>query len=505
MSQKQRRDVSEKVVQRTESRQARLVQYNRRVGRVLLYILPLALIGLTATSILNSVQEPSFIDPLYLLYVFVILLLLFATNTFVLGLLAKWTGDSFQGRLDLERQRGRPLDSLHGFVTIRTNLGRTLWTIRVVFILSLVVLVLYSFYVYLAFEGSELSRSVAYLGLGLTLVCLGASLLVKSITMDVTSVTGLSDFYRPSSHELLLEDFFSDVFQGHLDPVARLKWDEFTECIRRCLRPDFVTDILQHESDESPVAFAVERLLYLHYLEYAGVLTHGRVRQELDEFLDLSREHYSPERGVRIGDRYYFDRQCIFDVFRLMEKTTPAFFDMIDRLQLELVDNITLLSQDPVYVDAAAQEVCKKDGECHLFMILFNNSPEERDYTVRVVATGLQPTELRVRVAAEGRGESRIPSEPIPLVSEGGTDVIQVVASILKNSVALWLTLEPREIGTQTLQVFVEDSAGRVIEGKTLTATVLRNTAYLLNRLTSGASIVTGSLTPVLGALPLPF
>jgi hypothetical protein len=496
---KQTPEVTEASVERTESQQSKLTAYNMRAGRPLLYALPLLLVALTIISRLNIVQ------PTILLVVLIAVLAMFAINTFILGLLASKTKSAFTKRLELERHKGRPLDSLQGFVAIRSGVDRTISTIRSVFLLGLIVLILYVGYVWLVLTqlSEELSTWVAFLGLGLSLVCFGASLLVRSVRMDITSVTGLSDFYRPTSHELFLDNFFADVFRGHLDPIARLKWDEFTEAVRLCLKPSFVESILKNEANESPVAFAVEKLLYLHYMEHSGVLSHQKFLDELGEFLDLQTERYHPDRGTRIGGRYYFNAVDIYRVFHLIESTTPAVFDLIDRLQLELMDNISIISSDPVYLDASAQEVCLKDSECHFLLLLYNNSKDAKDFAVRITVSGLEPSELRVKISAEGRGSFAIPSEPIPLVSDSDKDVAHVLATILKNSVSLWLTLEPREIGVQTLQVFVEDDQGRVIEGKTMPVAIIRNITYQLKRLTSVSSIAGGAIAPLFHALSL--
>ncbi len=495
MHQREYRNITAASVEHTEAQQQRLASYNRRVGRYLLYILPLLLVALTTLSVTKTV------DAIVLLDWFVLALAVFGLNTLFLGLLVSTTRSAFTKRLNLERQNGRPLDSLQGFTTIRDNVDRTLFTIRIVFLLSLIVLVLYIIYIHLALSQSDLSTSVAVLGLGLSLVCFGASLLVKTVSVDVASVTGMSDFYRPSSHELLLDNFFSDVFRCHLDPVARLKWDEFVENIRVSMRKEFIDSILSKEPDESPVSFAIEKLLYLHYMEFSGVLSHERVIRELDEVLILDRERYHPDTGVKMGTRQYFHTADIFKVFRLIERMTPAFFDIIDRLQLELIDNIAVMAGDPIYVDASVQEVCKKDDECHLMILLFNNTESPRDYIIRVTAAGLEPTELRMSVSAEGRGGNSIPTRPIPLVSDGDLDVAHTLATLLKNSVAVWLTLEPSEIGTKTIQVFVEDERGNVVEGKTMPVAVIRNIEYLFKRMTSGITILAGAVTPAFNAL----
>lgn len=107
------------MVERVETSQARYTAYNVRLGKPLLYILPLFLVGLTIVSLLNI------FNAMVLLYVFVAVLLVFAVNTLMLGFAATRTKSAFTKRLQLERQKGRPLDSLRGFVAIKRNIDAT--------------------------------------------------------------------------------------------------------------------------------------------------------------------------------------------------------------------------------------------------------------------------------------------------------------------------------------------------------------------------------------------
>ncbi|MHA1763353.1 MAG: hypothetical protein ACTSYC_06285, partial [Promethearchaeota archaeon] len=60
-----------------------------------------------------------------------------------------------------------------------------------------------------------------------------------------------------------------------------------------------------------------------------------------------------------------------FDYIKLYN---PGFFTIIDRLQLELADNISRISKDPIYMDSSAQEVVFNNGELNLVVFLYNNS-----------------------------------------------------------------------------------------------------------------------------------
>jgi hypothetical protein len=69
---------------------------------------------------------------------------------------------------------------------------------------------------------------------------------------------------------------------------------------------------------------------------------------------------------------------------------------------------------------------------------------------------------------------------------------------MLKNGDAVWLTLEPREKGEQTIQVFLMEPDGTVIEGKTMTVDIFTNFLFLIKKLTGSSSVLGGVATPVL-------
>ena len=77
-------------------------------------------------------------------------------------------------------------------------------------------------------------------------------------------------------------------------------------------------------------------------------------------------------------------------------------------------------------------------------------------------------------------------------------DVIGLMARLLKNGDALWLTLEPRKRGTQTVQILLTSENGTIIEGKTMTVSVFRDLMAMIKGLSSKLSVLGGVAAPVL-------
>ncbi|MEX2719861.1 MAG: hypothetical protein Q6362_000380 [Candidatus Wukongarchaeota archaeon] len=493
--------IDEKKMEKTESMAAKLTQYNLLVGKRFLFLLPPILALLTAMTLWQK-EDPDAIRSLTV--AFAAVLAVFAVNSIFLAFGTLYSQKAFQYRLDYERQRGRPVDSLRGFASIKSDVDGVLSLLKLLSLLSFIVLGVYGgllFKIYGELDSDELSgtsQNLAFAGFGLILVTFGLSTFVKSLKMDIQDVTGLSDFYRPTNHELFLDKFFGDVFVGHLDPVTKLKWDEFVGFIDDCLKPEFKEDMLKKEPGEAPVAFAIEKLLYLLYLEHSLVLDREQVLKEVSEILDLSKDVYDIEEGAMIGGRRYFGKNDVCKLFDFMEENSPGFFNIVDRLQLELVDNIKMLAEDPIYLDVSADEVCEEDTEVNLIALLYNNSPEPKDYRLRIYAPGFEPERLEVNLHVEGAGEKKIPKEEVPFYAEGADDIVGIASRMLKDADSIWLTLEPRKLGTQTLQIFLETPDGYVIEGKTLSVSVIKNFMMTIKRSVGKLSFLGGIASPVL-------
>jgi hypothetical protein len=334
--------------------------------------------------------------------------------------------------------------------------------------------------------------TLGFTAMASALVGVGLALLVKSLNLRIHDVNGLQDFFKPTTHEIFLDNLFAEILTNHLDPVTFLKWDEFVIGLTDLLQSNFKEKIKQQEEDELPITFALERLLFLYYLHYQKVLTREQLIQEFKEVINIEHESFTIEKGLHMENNWFFSASDIYKLFEFIELHNPGFFNIIDRLQLELADNIIRVAKDPIYMDSATQEVVFNNGELNIMVFLYNNSPEEKTYQLRIEAPGFEPNHILLKIDVEGRGSFTIPDQPIPLTSDTQEDIVGVLSNMLENGDTAWVTLEPRQKGEQTIQIFLESEDGVIIEGKTRSVVVSQNRKENLKKVTSLLSVLSG-------------
>ena len=469
--------------------QGKIINYMSKIGKLLLFILPIALLIVTLLALIPALGFT-------LKIIYLVILVIYTFNSCMLLLGANSTESSLKMRLKFERKRGRPIDSLDGFDLLSSSVKRVTNLLKIISLICFTAIVLFAIMLVMNF------LEVGFAAAGFALVGLGLSILIRSLNLNIHDVNGLQDFYKPTTHQIFLDNFFAEILSNHLDPVTFLKWDEYLAELSKILNPDFVQKIKETEPDELPITFAVEKLLFLYYLKFQEVLSENQLIQELREIIDVNSVNFSIEKGVFIEGAWYFSMKDIYKLFNYIKKYNPGFFTIIDRLQLELADNIERISKDPIYLDSTAQEVVYLNSELNIFVYLFNNHPEPKKFTVKVNAPGFEPSKLKLDVQVEGIGEFNIPNTPIPLISSEGTDIAGVLSSMLENGDTIWLTLEPRETGEQTIQIFLLSEDGTIIEGKTRVVKVSKNIKDYLKKLSSIGSLLGGLAVPLARILP---
>ena len=479
---------SAKIVKK-ERFQGKMVKYVSGVGKVLLFILPILLLIVTVLAFISVLDFT-------LKIVFFVILGIYAFNSIMLFLGANSTNSSLKLRLKFERKRGRPIDSLDGFEMLFSSVKRVVNLLKIIASICFVALIL--FLVMLLLGDLNLGFAAA----GFALIGLGLAIIIRSLNLNIHDVNGLQDFYKPTTHQIFLDNFFGEVFSDHLDPVTFLKWDEYLAGIDKLLTPTFIQKVKEAEEDELPLTFGIESILFLYYLSYQGVLTEKQFTRELKEVINVDSASFDAKKGLLIEGMWYFSASDIYKLFDYIKKYNPGFFTIIDRLQLELSDNIERLSKDPIYMDSSAQEVVYLKSELNIMVFLYNNAPEDKNYAIKIVAPGFEPSKLKLDIKVEGRGSFLIPNKPIPLISSEGADIAGVLSTMLENGDTTWLTLEPRETGEQTIQIFLMSADGTIIEGKTRTVKVTKNMKDYLKKLTSIGSLLGGLAVPLAKILP---
>ena len=476
-----------------EKFQGNMISYMTKVGKLLLFVLPIALVAITILTLFTALE--------HLIIIFYVILVIYLFNSIMLFLGANSTESSLKMRLNFERKRGRPIDSLDGFDLLENNVKRVTNLLKIIAVVCIVALAL--FVVMLLFGEGDMGTNLGFAAAGFSLVGLGLALLIRSLNLNIHDVNGLQDFYKPTTHQIFLDNFFAEILSNHLDPVTFLKWDEYLAGINKILTPSFVQKIKEQEADELPITFAIEKMLFLYYLKFQDVLSEDQFTQELKEVINVDSDTFDIEKGLKLeGENWYFSTKDMFKIFTFIRKFNPGFFNIIDRLQLELADNIERLSKDPIYMDSTAQEVVYLNSELNIFVYLYNNSPEARRFTVKLNAPGFEPAKLKLDIEVEGRGTFLIPNSPIPLISSENRDIAGVLSNMLENGDTTWLTLEPRATGEQSIQIFLLSEDGTIIEGKTRSVKVSKDIKTYLKKFGSIGSLLGGLAVPLAKILP---
>jgi hypothetical protein len=469
--------------------QGKMINYMSKVGKLLLFTLPIVLLVVTLLAFIQALDFT-------LKIIYLVILVIYTFNSFMLLLGANSTESSLKTRLKFERKRGRPIDSLDGFDLLSSSVKRVTNLLKIISLICFTAIVLFA--IMLAMDLLDVGFAAA----GFALIGLGLSILIRSLNLNIHDVNGLQDFYKPTTHQIFLDNFFAEILSNHLDPVTFLKWDEYLAEISKLLTPEFIQKVKETEPDELPITFAIEKLLFLYYLKFQEVLSENQLIQELKEIIDVNSVNFDIEKGVYMEGAWYFSMHDIYKIFKFIRKFNPGFFTIIDRLQLELADNIERISKDPIYLDSSAQEVVYLNSELNIFCFLYNNAPDDKKYIIKVNAPGFEPAKLKLDISVEGRGSFLIPNSTIPLISSEGRDIVGVLSAMIENGDTIWLTLEPRETGEQTIQIFLLSEDGTIIEGKTRVVKVSKNIKDYLKKFSSIGSLLGGLAVPLAKILP---
>ncbi|GAH20937.1 unnamed protein product, partial [marine sediment metagenome] len=83
----------------------------------------------------------------------------------------------------------------------------------VISLICLVALVL--FLVMLLLGEDDMGTNLGFAAAGFSLVGFGLALLIRSLNLNIHDVNGLQDFYKPTTHQIFLDNFFAEILSNH--------------------------------------------------------------------------------------------------------------------------------------------------------------------------------------------------------------------------------------------------------------------------------------------------
>ena len=260
--------------------------YCRRYAPIIMLILPAIIVLL----ILNNLQE---IAALLWFFLFI------NSIAFLINALNIIKG--FNREAAKRAESGFPIDSLEGFSSVKSfnsqvflNSSLITGAIFLSFIFYLIAaIILPRLQTERTQNLSDMERlindlvvilqpTILWSAIGLVLIAIGMWLLLKIPDKPAFDPGAMLRYYTPKSVPMSLDNLLSDAMLSFLDPITRIKMDEWTETIRVSLNPYF-----EPLADETTrLERAQEKILLMFYLKnrVSALLTEEIFLDEMNPF-----------------------------------------------------------------------------------------------------------------------------------------------------------------------------------------------------------------------------
>ena len=411
--------------------------YNKHVGfRSLTWLTLPTAVALLALAFLGvDIREPTCFAPFLALWAWLVF------NALMLLLNAHLMDNYFTRLLAEKRRRGLPIDAMTGISTLRELIRADKSYAGWLFIMALASLAMFIVGVAIIVVAAHVAVIGLYVIFGLA--TMGRREVLYSPEDVIRS-------YRPEVNPAVLEEPIYGFLETVLDPINRLKLDEYKAFLSERTRPGLnVGDVMG-------------KAFFLLYQEAQGVIGREVVRAELSEVLA------GPEQVEEVERSPVFGLDYLMGLVERGRKFVPTFFKLLDRLYITIYDNLPELRARDTYVDAEVIGSLRTGDECHVMVFLFNNTPEQRAVEVAFKAPGFSPDEGSVLVELPGRDFELPEEDKLPLHDPGAPDtgdVVGLLSRVLDNLRVVWFTITADSAGTKSVSIHVREFGGRTLFG----------------------------------------
>jgi len=251
--------------------------------------------------------------------------------------------------------------------------------------------------------------------------------------------------HAPTHHPTQIHRTLSEVVVNHLDPALRMRWESW----RRHL-----SGFLKEGVEEGE---ALERVLYIVHLSQQGLIDEEGLDFELSDIYEGGCEEFLSDKEAEIS------LNLLHRLVAHAKAWQPIFFNLIDRLQMDLLDYGATIVNKGWRMDAECDYI-STDGQGGLFIFLHNQTSDSKKVRVDVILPGGMPESYLFSVEVPACSS---PKSPLPLINTSGEeDTIQWMAHYLDRTVVLWLkiTWSAGVSGLRQLSVSLKDENSQVLQ-----------------------------------------
>jgi len=407
------------------------------------------------------------------LYIILIIVALpFALNGFFME-------KAFNEEIDRIMSTGLLIKGVEGFDEIQ---GKIKLLYRGSYSVSVTVII--SFLVFLSAinlrQLTDLARIFIFTAsIGILAISSGASLLLRLPDKSALHPGGLMKFYSPKSMSLRLDNLLSDSIFTHLDPITRIRMDEWSQSILEHFNPKFLEEEKDLD-DYTRLERAREKIFLMVYLRkyIPALMTEEILHRELNEIISPENLNNFIE-GWDSGISLKTLRTIIYDI----EDEIPHIFELIQRIFVLVTDNLRYLRTRKEYVTI-----------CYPTAHIGNIDP----FRITVFVLNLQDVIRKVIIQAQTSmssldpddasqmltldiGKLTLPTKDTHLEFSSTTepfDVLRLVSAILQVGDALNLLFRPNRFGTHVLNISVDDPEKGILVGRSVVIDVHRDLRY---------------------------
>ncbi|MHA1686762.1 MAG: hypothetical protein ACTSYD_10220 [Candidatus Heimdallarchaeaceae archaeon] len=468
-----------------------LNSYCKKLGIILMVSIPVVIIGLLISIDFN----PTFGDPLTWVIVALWVYLMF--NAILYSFNAILLSRNFFNSVARRAEEGFPLDAIEGFTAIRKKFSVINRNSMIISFSAMVSLATFLAGLLAKFSNEESRQFFQFLAIGLVLITVGIVLIIRFPQDPAVKPGGLIGFYLPSKVPSVLDNLLSDTAFAYLDPVTRIKWDDWTAKINSILRPDFEAD----EDNITRIERAREKMLLLLYLHrrMPKVITDSVIEKELSEIMD--------EKSLQSflqGTDSEISKNVLLRLIDILIKETPEVFALIDQLIVVLRDNLNEFKKKSLYTRISIPQEVTGKKPFQVLVFIVNNDPafreQKRPISILYKAdrSSFFPYDETFPIMLDVSEDLELDGiDTLPLYDPESKDILEVLSILLQVGDAYWFQVQPKTYGNSIISVQLEEN-NRIISGTHQQIKIKRDIMYYITNYGSKLSFLGGFATPVI-------
>ncbi|MHA2053895.1 MAG: hypothetical protein ACW99F_09875 [Candidatus Hodarchaeales archaeon] len=452
--------------------------YCRRIGIFLISIIPiflaitLLLLIFTPLTVEGKHPEPLIFITTFFYLVLILIAIPFALNGFFME-------KAFNTEINRIIKTGLLIRGIEGFKEVQMKI-KLLYRASY----SITGSVLISFLVFISAGLIKSDEDLAILArffifiasIGLLAISSGASILLRLPDRSAIQPGGLMKFYSPRSLPLKVDNLLSDSIIPQLDPITRIKIDEWSTSISRNLNTEFFPNL----DPNTRLERAQEKILLLVYLNeyFPELLDNNQFSQEMQEIIDPV--YYE---SFKKGKESSISNKILRTIIRDVRKEIPDVFELVQRVFVLVTENINLLHTKEEYVTITHPNTHVGNIDpfrVSIFILNLRETERKVNLQVQTSMSGLDPDDASQTLMLDSNKISVPPSgQKLKFSSsEESYDVLRLVSAILQVGDTLNLQFRPNRFGTHVLNLSLEDEIQGAISGRSVVVSVVRDPKY---------------------------